>query len=76
MAREKRPALNNTIAKPTLKEKLIIQCKNYTSNIPVDDIEAYWGLLQVLNRQKVYWLRVQTSQMMLSNLQMKIQALS
>jgi restriction system protein len=30
---------------PTLKEKLIIQCKNYTSNISVDDIRSLLGVV-------------------------------
>lgn len=30
---------------PTLKEKLIIQCKNYTSNVPVEDIRSLLGVV-------------------------------
>lgn len=30
---------------PTLKEKLVIQCKNYTSNIPVDEIRNLLGVV-------------------------------
>lgn len=30
---------------PTLKEKIIIQCKNYSSNIPVDEVRKLLGVL-------------------------------
>lgn len=32
-------------ASPTLKEKIVIQCKNYTSNIPVDEVRKLLGVV-------------------------------